>query len=43
MSLISHKTIKTFKTLSLELAASQLVAAGKQPVGMLSTITIQFC
>ena len=43
MSFISHKTFKTLKTLFVELAASQLVAAGKQPVGVLSTITIQFC
>ena len=43
MSLISHKTIKTLKTLFLELAASQPVAAGKQPVGVLSTNTTQFC
>ena len=43
MSLISHKTSKTLKTLFVKLAASQPVAAGKQPVGVLSTITTWFC
>jgi hypothetical protein len=39
MSLINHKTFKTLKTLFVELSASQPVVAGKQPVGVLSTIT----
>ena len=43
MSLFNHKTSKTLKTPFVELAASQPVAAGKQPVGVLSTIAIRFC
>ena len=43
MSLINHKTSKTCKTLFVEWAASQPVAAGKQPVGVLSTTAIEFC